>query len=78
MNSDMEPTGRKLMLVTVEGGILCGADNLPIFGESEKEMHELAKLHDVGLYTIVSASLPWFVERGRLSGIQYSSRDNRK
>jgi hypothetical protein len=66
------------MLVTVEGEILHGSDDLPIFGESEKKMHELAKLYDVGLYTIVSTSLPWFVEWRRLSGIQYSSRDNRK
>lgn len=65
------------MLVTVEGGILRGPDDLPIFGTSEQEMHELAKVYDVGLYTIVSTSLPWFVERNRLSGIEYSSRDSK-
>jgi hypothetical protein len=68
---------RTLMLVSVEGGIYRGSDGLPIFGASEKEIHALAKVYDVGLYTIVSTSLPWFVERNRLSGIQYSSWDNR-
>jgi len=68
---------RTLMLVSVEGGIFRGPDGLPIFGASEKEIQALAKMYDVGLYAIVSASLPWFVERRRLSGIQYSSRDDR-
>lgn len=68
---------RTLMLVSVEGGIFRGPDGLPIFGASEKEIHAKAKLYDVGLYTIVSISLPWFVDRRRLSGIQYSSRDDR-